>query len=230
MKYIEFTHQITKGNKEACNYPVAGDDELQKFIDILSISNGIVDAVNSTEDANEFYKAYPSIKKVMNKATAVDIFYAYKLGNYFKGVPNKAVYILRRAKQEASNVKAVNTIIESCLALLKPYIQYEYVSEHGTFTLKDIIDTVFGYPVDLLTMSKLNIKIDDRMSELYVPNVDRVALIPADISLLLSFEDCLNIKYSYELGIHLSGTALRTFNGRYGILVSGSDFDLLEAY
>lgn len=227
MTFVEMNKQILRGSKEECSYPVVSLSEINKLHDILSINAKLKDAFDATEDGNYFFKTFPEIGKMLDKHVLIDVFYAYKMGKYYHGVPNKLIFILRKAF-EAYGTKHVNKALESCTALLKPYIGCIYKSSEGDYTIKDIIDNLCGYSTTLLTDANLKCDVGDNLYEVYISNVDRVAIIPRDIAERLSYEDCLNLEYSPELGIHLKGTPLRTIGGRFGVLFD--DFDLSEVF
>ena len=226
MNLIELNEKImsSSGKKEVIVPPIT-DDDVSTFVKILSISSTIKDAANAYDDANSFFKAYPHIRDVVGKGKCVEVFYGYKLGVAYCEIPNKLAYIIKMARNEENNEELPNVALARVVNLLKTYADSSYKTESGVLTVKSIIDNVYGRDVKLLTDGTRKVK-NGSLWEIWVPDIERVAIVPEDIALMLSFDDLCSLHYDFKLGIALGDKPLRTFGDRIGI--TRNDFDLRE--
>lgn len=242
MNLIDLNDRINLGNKantlknvpkrtmdamSTCRWVEITDDDILLFQSLLNISNDIVNTFNNTDDVNSFLSVFPDIKEICGSNVVVECFYAVKLGYYVKGVPTKLLYILKKAFEKEESVKYPNTILARCIGLIKPYTMKFYETDTGKVTLKDIIENFTGYTIKLLTDSTTLVKTNGYY-ELWVPDAERVAILPEDIAKMLSEDDCDNIRFDLSKGLVLHDIPLRTFNGRIGI--THDEFDLRECY
>lgn len=225
MTFIEFTTQVMKKQKQQKVeiIPVTSGS-ITLFDQILDMDDMIKATFDATESATKFYQIYPDIKEALKGQDYKSIFYAYKLGYAYTGVPNDLAYVLYKSLSGLGK-KYVNTAIFGAFQYLKSYADTQWISEAGEFTLKDLIDNVYGKHASLITESNPIVKSDDSY-ELYVGNVDRVALLPDDIGKTISFDDAQKIEFDQDKGIMLGTIPLRTFNNRLGVTLD--DFDLRE--
>lgn len=224
MTLIEMNELMLNGEKKEVNYPVASDDLLYTFSEILGISPAIVSAVNDFEDSDAFFKTYADIREIIGTKFASDIFYAYKLGFYYHGVPGKLCYVVSKIK-EFDGGETPNTAIKAASKLLTKYVGNVYTSEHGSYTVKDVIDNIFGKSVELLTDGKRIVN-NGKCYEAYVSDIDRVVILPDDIGKSLTFDECYSLSFDKNIGVLCNGEALRFRNNRVGI--TKDDFDLRE--
>lgn len=224
MNILEMNKEILRGKKTPVKYNPIDNGDLVVFNQILNIDESIKLAFDGTEDASRFYRMIPDAKVALGNTDAESVFYAFKLGYAYTGAPAKLVYVLTKSLNGLGG-KYINTAIFGVYQYLRPYVNTQWVSDAGEVTLKDLIENVYNKPIDLLTESKPLIKSDDAY-ELYISDVDRIAILPVDIGELISYEDALNVKFDSSVGIVLSGIPLRSFNGRLGITMD--DFDLRE--
>lgn len=225
MTLLEMNAAITRADK-VVEYPEIPNDLLTTFAEILSISPAILSAAKEIEDSSVFYKMYPDIREVVGKTFASDVFYAYKVGYVYKGVPNKLCYILKLAKESEAGVDAPNFGLSKVSKLLKKYAGQKYVCNGAELTVKDIMDNIYGKSVRLLTDGTRK-TMNGTFWEVYVPEVDRVLLLPDDIGKVLTFDDCCSLQWDPDVGVISNGKALRFFNNRVGITTD--DFDLRES-
>ena len=226
MNIIELNKIILGSEKEEIVCPLITKEDIEQFQNLLFVNSQIKSVFEACEDASSFYKGFADFASLIEKEKREDIFYAVKMGTYYQGIPNRLLYILRRLITAVGNRKLPNHIIELGDNLLVPYMKCDYISEAGKFTFKDILDNVCSQSVNLITDSAYSVKISGEVYEVFIPGVERVALLPADIGERLSYEDCLNLQYDFELGVHLNGVPLRTYGNRIGVILN--DFDLVE--
>lgn len=225
MTLLEMNAMIMRSDK-VVEYPDIPDSLLSTFAEILSISPAILSAAKEIEDSAVFYKMYPDIREVIGKTFASDVFYAYKVGYVYKGVPNKLCYILKLAKESDAGLDAPNLGLSKASKLLRKYIGQVYSCNGVELTVKDIVDNVYGKSVRLLTDGTRKVR-NGSFWEVYVPGIDRVLLLPSDIADSITFDDCCSLQWDPNVGVVSNGTALRFFNHRVGITTD--DFDLRES-
>lgn len=223
MNLIEFNNALLYSKKKQKSINVITTEEVKQFQELLLIGKDVMNTFDSLEDSQSFYITYPSIKKIMGK-NAVECFYASKLKMLYKGVPNKLIYILLKAIKKYGKDN-INLALNSVIDYVKSYAEDEYTYDDETYSVKDIIESLTGHSVKLITDSVRAVQVNDYY-EVWIPDVCKVALIPEDIVKSIDSKDLENLEYSSTLGIHLNGVPLRTFNDRLG--VTKNDFDLRE--
>lgn len=224
MNLLELNDKILISKKKTVNVPTFSDDKLKEFKEIISISMNMKNSFQMLDDSNAFFKAFPDVKKVLGVKICTEIFYACKLGYYYEGVPAKLVYILQKAIVNHGK-EYPNVTLNSAVNLLKPYACAQYKCNNNIVTVKDVLDNVFGYSVQLLTTAKTKIK-PGLYWEVFIPDVERVAIMPDDIASMISYGDCDKLSFDFRKGIMLEDVPVRTMNGRVGI--TKNDFDLRE--
>lgn len=231
MNLIEFNDKQLAGKKEIKGFknPVTVED-IEMFQKLIHMQKDIENSFNLTDDSNSFFAAYPDIKKIMGNEVGTECFYACKLNSLFQGVPNRIVYIIKKSVNYFKSVNP-NKILNSVLPYISAYAEVEFTDGEETFIVKDILENVIGKPCQLITDSVRKVyggKNDIcEWDEVWVPTANCVALLPKDISDLISLEDCRRLDYDSKLGVHLDNVPLRTFNNRIGI--TKYEFDLREA-
>lgn len=223
MNLVEMNDAILVSNKFLQKVPEITDDKIIEFKRLLKISSRIEAAYEETEDSNSFFSLFPDIKKIIGASLCVEIFYAVKTGFYYSGVPSKLVYILHKLFTD-KKFKSVNMSLNSGITYLQLYCKSCWEYKGQTVDMRNVIENVLGRPVTLLTSSvpKTNA---NGLCEIWIQNVERVALLPDNIFEKLSYQDCEKVEYTPD-GLSLNGILLRTFNDRLGVVKD--DFDLRE--
>ena len=223
LQYIDFTKNISyKRDRVKFNEP--DEEKVTKSFnalkEILAASPRIKQVFDSCESASDFFKLYTSFKDMgLNTEEA---FYRLKLGMKVDGVPSRIIYILRKAIKE-NGTEFPNLTLQSVYKLLAQYDDYTFVNNGNEITLINIVEYVFGKPVKLTTARRHRVD-----NEVYVPNVNRIAIIPDDMLELVKGE------ISYEPSRGLIGEVdgamieLRILSDRLG--VTTDDFDLRKAF
>lgn len=222
--YVDFTKNISyKRERKLFKDPATEKTSkaLKDFIEILSVSPDLVKvAVDNTDDAKEFYKKFPVFEEIGSKDE--EAFYEFKLGKKIDGVPSRLVYILQRAI-DVYGTEYPNLTLQSVYKSLVMYDDYYFINNGEEILLSDIIYFMFKHKFDLLTARRLRSGV-----EVYIPNADRVALIPKDI--LSKVEG--TVQWDTDKGlmgnVDKQFVILRTVGDRLG--VTGDDFDLRKAY
>lgn len=199
-------------------------DVLDEFRRLVNASKGVKEFYDSVEDSAVFMQVYPSFKKIYGATKASELFYVSKLGYYYQGVPAKLLYSLMKLLRECGKTH-INDTLSRGVSLLAPWVGYAFVVDGEEITLKELIESICNTPIKLLTSAVPKVKSAD-CYEVWVPNVERVALIPGDIANMLPFAECEKIEFKKELGLVIGDTVVRSFNNRLGI--TKDDFDLRE--
>lgn len=224
MNLLEFNDRVMISKKKTVSVPDFDNDKLIEFKELLAISPNMKNVFSAVDDSNAFFKMFPDVKKVIGAKICAEVFYACKLGYYYDGIPSKLVYILNKAVKNCGRDFA-NLTVNSAVNLLRTYASAQYRYDGSTICVKDVLDNVFGKSVDLLTTAKMKIKTGD-VWEVFIPDVERVALMPDDIASMISYGDCDKLSFDINKGIMLGDVPVRTMNGRVGI--TRNDFDLRE--
>lgn len=197
-------------------------DDMELFREMLKINPVYVQGFKSTEKSGEFYSAFALFDKVFPAAKKEEVFYASKLGYFFPGVPSKLVYILKGALHDAGSP---NLAIES----LNVSSMTDYLCRGplpNGVTLQQIMSNLLGSNFKLLTSARRRVKYKTWW-EVYVPDKDRVCMLPEDIATTISSrDDLLSINYNASKGVCVYDTPIRTLCGRVGVVKN--DFDLRE--
>lgn len=224
MTLIELNDLMLVNNKRfEVKVPEVSQNDCDTFRRLVGSSKTVENVYNMTDDANSFFSMFPDIKKMFGDGVCVEVFYACKLKFVYDGVPSKLVYIVSKMLSECGNCN-INTALNRTTSLLRPYVDHIYKVDGKEYTLKDVIENMTGFSIKLLTSSVRKVK-SVNCFEVYVPNVERVALLPPDIAKLLPYSECAKIRYDRELGLVVGDdTVVRCLNGRLGI--TRDDFDL----
>lgn len=208
---------------EETSKPVlAKEHDLILFKKLLKIDNTYSLAFGKTDSANEFYESFELFNQAFDDSIKQDVFYCAKNGYILEGIPGRLVYLLKLAiKSSETPSLAIQSV--SALAwgnsLKKGYIE-------GDLTIKDVLDSLYGYDVRLLTKLQPKVKYEG-FSEVYVSNVDRICLLPNSIAdQFNTLEDLGNIKYISGKGVCFNDEPLRTFGSLKGITFD--EFDLRD--
>ena len=221
MKLIEFNEKLSaKEGYTEVNVSRITEEDIELFKSLLVINDNFKKAFEDTNSATIFFTQAPFIKEIVGNKIAVEVFYACKAGFYFEGVPAKLTYELSEVFKLYPD-GLPNAAILSCKNSLQSYLLKTF---NGN-TLLDIIENIYGKPFKLIINGVFKVRNGD-FTELYVPNVDRVAIIPNDIAESISFEDCADISYEKDLGVCVKGMPIRRFGRRLG--VTKDEFDLRE--
>lgn len=220
-------NRIISGNYTDCpevkkGAVVVTQEEVKEFINIFSVNDYIRDVFNQTENYIQFYDIFPWFKKVFPAVKAKELFYAAKCEMIYEGVPPTVVFLLKRALAnfEYTYVNLAISRIER--KMLSPYMKVGALS--GDITFKDVIENIIGKSCKLITDASPCIDVNG-VSELYVTNIDAVALVPTDmLGGITSLEDFQSVEYDKAVGLKLKGQLIRTMNGKVGI--TKNDLDL----
>lgn len=232
MNLLEMNEMLLTGKKQPYKYTEFTTEEITLFKQMLTTSTMVNNMFNQTDDSSSFLSAVPTFKEVFGAAKSAEIFYAIKTGYYYAGVPSKLVYFINKLFDEVQDSSDyVNLALQSGLSILQKYAGYTYkVVQDGAeteFTFINLIQNKIGKSFKLITDSTPKIKIG-KVSEVYIRNVDRVALLPGDIADQLSFDNVDAITYEPGVGLVFDKQPLRVFNGRLGIAMN--DFDLRNCF
>lgn len=225
MSLLDINNQLLKEATEDMkpSYVVTQDD-VQELQSILDINQTIFNIFKGTNSAKDFFKSFPDIKTVIGSQKSSDVFYALKLGYALNGIPGKLVYAISTVFQSQEN-KYPNLAIWKLQSELKPYVGKNIVTDEGKYTLKDVIENIYGKSINLISDIQYKVTNDD-CNEVYIAGTDRIALIPNDLGGALSDDNCRNLEYEPKLGIVLNSTPIRRLNGRLGVTLD--DYDLRE--
>jgi hypothetical protein len=224
MNLLELNDAILYGKKKEVSIPVISSEDLQLFKRTIATSAYIKKLFESTDDANSFFAVCADIKQVVGAKKCVECFYACKTGFYMKGIPAKLVYILQKVVKEYGK-DFPNMALNGSIQYIKPYVNCLFVVDDKQYDVKDVIENIYGKPIKLINTSVRKVDYGST-SEVYVSDVERVAIMPDGISGTMSQEDCEKLTYCTEYGIMLGDIPVRTLGNRLGI--TKDDFDLRE--
>lgn len=226
MNLIELNDKmLINKDKKKVVIPEFGQADVDEFRRLVHSSKSVGNSFDTSDDSTSFFAVYSDVKKCVGKDVAEELFYAAKLGFFYPGIPSRLAYILNRMTREYG-VATVNESLSRCVKLLSPYVGDLYESNGVEVSLKDVIENFVGGPIKLLTSSVRKVKATN-CYEVYVPNVERVALLPGDIANSLPYAECAKITFDRNQGLVIGDLVLRTMNNRLGI--TKDDFDLREA-
>ena len=212
-----YAEEMTEASKQ--KYRCATDQELQLFKSMLMMDAAYQNALKMTESHKEFYETYSFFRLSFPDEIKEDLFYATKLGFRYEGIPTRLVYLLRKAllTHDSPNlaISAINKM--SWGRFLKRG------SLPNGVTIKMIVENLLGESYDTILDYRLKVKYK-RWYEVYVSNVDRIALLPEEIAQQIEETDIRSIMYTKDVGLTLYEKPLRTFGSFYGII--SHEFDL----
>ena len=226
MNFLELNKVISgnyEGRPESKRGPISvTKEEVQEFLSIFYTDDFIKSVFDATENYQQFYDALPWFKKVFEPSKAKELFYAAKCEMIYEGVPPTVIFLIKKALLQFE-YKYINVALNRLeRKMLEPYMKYGVLSDGVTY--KDVIENIMGKSVKLITESSLCVDVDG-ISELYVPNIDAVALVPTDmLKDISSLEDYRSVSYDKEIGLTVKGQPIRTMGGRVGI--TKNDLDL----
>lgn len=213
---------LVNKNRKLVKVPDVNQDMCDEFRRLIRAAGPVQGMYDSIEESSAFLTMYPGIRKIYGQDTATELFYACKLGFHYPGVPCRLVYILNKLFKEFGVVH-VNDSLSRAVKLISPFVDDLYESNGVEVTVKDVVENFVGAPIKLLTSSVRKVKATD-CSEVYVPNVERVALLPADIANVLPYAECAKILFDRDKGLVIGDVIVRCMNNRLG--VTKDDFDL----
>lgn len=238
MNLADFNNRISEDvdQLELLKVPPITNANVKTFLSTIAASNSVVSVFKATDNVASFYdkcKVADAIEigedvaptATERRAALIEIFYAAKLGYYLKGVPSRLVYILHKAK-EMGWTPYVNRQLERVLPLIQTYAE-KYFEGTEKYNVQDVINSEWRINANLLTNVNFKIEYEDGW-EVWLPKVERVAVLPKDMGEMLSFKDCERIEYDTRNGLTLDGTPLRVLGARIG--VTKDDFDLRECF
>ena len=212
----KYTEGVGKNKTTRC----ITEEEFEDFRAMLSVNPANRDFLNRTETASEFYEHVELADKYIDKEIKEDAFYAAKLGFFYAGVPSKLVYILRKAIRKYQSPNLALSAID--VRTISKYLKEGALPEG--ITIKNVIESILGRQCELLTSYRRKVKFKD-WYEVYVPDVDRVLLLPEDLAKHIeSLEDLENINYRKDVGVCVYDIPIRTMGNKVGVTVD--EFDL----
>jgi hypothetical protein len=225
MNLIEFNDKLLVNNERVVyEVPAINQESIDDFRKVVNSSRSMAYTYETLEDVDAFMKLYPGIKKLYGSALLSELFYASKLNQYYEGIPSKLIYVLTKLFKEFGTVH-INDTLSRGLKYLTPFINHIYVVNGQDLTLKDVIDVFAKGAVKLLTSSVRKVKAVD-CYEVFIPNANRVALLPNDIANQLPYADCEKLSFDRNRGIVMDDLVVRTMSNRLG--VTKDDFDLRQ--
>lgn len=198
--------------------------ELEEFRKYLSIDESMMPALNSTDNAAEFYASYPILSGLpYDSETRTELFYAMKLGKVYTDIPCKLVYLISMALYKTPSPN------RAFIALRDSNAVYKYLMPgalKNDITIKQIAEDILKREVKTLTAARRKVKYQD-FYEIYVENIDNVVIVPESIAENIeSHSDLKAVSFIEEKGVCVYDVPLRTLGGYYGI--TKSEFDLRE--
>lgn len=202
--------------------PTVEQKEVEEFLKMFSIEESIKTVFDMTENYVEFYNVFPWMKLCFSPIKAKELFYAAKTEILYQDVPPTIIFLFKKAIQQFEG-KYVNLAISKIeRKMLYPYLKDGILPDDITYN--DVLDNIVGRKVKLIRESCPCVNVDG-VTELYVSNVDSVALVPTEmLAEVTDLEGLVSAYYDKEKGIMIKDIPIRTFGGRIGL--TRNDFDL----
>lgn len=196
-------------------------DELENFLTALEENSIAKEFFNAYELAANFYDTMVDFKHIIPKDVRVDVFYAAKVGYYYKEIPPLCVYVLQRAWEQCYGIP--NLLLKVVpVSFLKKFFEEDYFL--GGLNLKDIICNVCTEEYNPLSFYHPRNKLSD-FTEIYIQSADMVAAVPHSIADCLDDESINSIIVTPN-GLQVNGMYIRTMANRVGAV--SSIYDLRE--
>lgn len=226
MNFLELNRVISgnyDGRPESKRGPIfVTKEEVQEFLNIFYTDTFIKSVFDATENYQQFYDTFPWFKKVFEPVKAKELFYAAKCEMIYENVPPTVIFLMRKALMQFEYKYANVALNRLERKMLEPYMKVGVLPADTTY--KDVIENIIGKSVKLITASSPCVDVEG-VSELYVPNIDAVALVPTDMLRDISdLEDFNSVVYDKEVGLMVKGQPIRTMGGKVGI--TKNDLDL----
>ena len=197
-------------------------DDFNRFRELLSINEAFQNGLRFTESSSEYFEAYDLLNKVIPDEIKEDLFFTAKLGYFFDGIPSKVVYILQKAIRSYNTPN--NAISSLDVRSLGKFLKKGSLPDG--VTLKEIMENLIGSKFSLLTKYRKSVQFKESV-EIYVPNTDRVLILPKEVAALVqSEEDLDSIEYVKNVGVCVHGIPIRTLGGKVGLTLN--EYDLRE--
>ena len=223
MNLIQMNDKIlVNKDRKLVKPPVVTQELCDEFRRLVNASRILENYYTTLEDSTAFLTTYPSIKEIYGTGLATELFYASKLNFFYPGVPSKLSYVLNKIFK-VCGVVHVNDALCRGVKLVQPFVNDVYEVNGEEVTVKDVIENFVGGPIKLLTSSVRKVKAAD-CYEVFVPNAERVALLPGDIANVLPYAECEKIEFDKQRGLVIGDVIIRCMNNRIG--VTRDDFDL----
>lgn len=195
-------------------------EEVQDFKQLLLLSPAIEKNFLSTSSAVEFFKSAPELQKGLSKVKKMDLFYAAKSDMLLEKVPSYIVYFINQAYKKCNYPNL--TVSRLSLSLIKEFIS---MLPEG-ISLLNVLENIAGQRAELFNSAVRKTEFKG-VYELYIPNIDKVAIIPKAIAdEINTIDDYQSVQYVKGVGVCLGSIPLRVFNGALGIVCN--EFNLLE--
>lgn len=195
-------------------------EEVQDFKKLLLLSPAIEKNFLSTSSAVEFFKSAPELQKGLSKVKKMDLFYAAKSDMLLEKVPSYIVYFINQAYKKCNYPNL--TVSRLSLSLIKEFIS---MLPEG-ISLLNVLENIAGQRAELFNSAVRKTEFKG-VYELYIPNIDKVVIIPKAIAdEINTIDDYQSVQYVKGVGVCLGSIPLRVFNGALGIVCN--EFNLLE--
>lgn len=200
----------TAKNVVRCN-----EEILQKFLTALEEDKIAKEFFNAYDISADFYKTMVDFKHIIPKEYREEVFYAAKIGKFYKEVPSFCVYILDKSWEQCDG-------IPNLLFKIIPITAIKKFCEEGYFlgglTLRDVICNVCTEEYTPLSVYHPKNKLKD-FTEVYVQSADMVAALPHAIADSLDDVSISSIVVTPN-GLETNGVLLRTMANRVGAVNS----------
>lgn len=204
------------------NKPILLTSAVNDFRKYLAQYPNAKSVFDLTEMASDFYKLCPDFVHYFDKDIRLEVYYAAKIGGYYKGIPCYCAYMLKKAFAE---VEEIPNLIPKVLPLpvLEQFLREDYFL--GGLTLRDAICNVCTPNYTPLSEHKLTVK-HDSFYEVYIRDTDMVAAIPSTLMDIIPEEELCNIVVKGK-DMYLHDHPVRTLGGYVGAINSCYDLRAL---
>lgn len=152
-------------------------------------SKTALDNLSKTNSVNAFYKSEPDIALYVPKECRAEYFYVMKSGLYSTDVPAKLLYVLKECFEQHGTY---NMLAKYVPEKLMEEMTAENFMLNGK-TILDVIKEAFDPNFEPISHDRPLVKNEDNF-DLYVPDKDRILIIPPKIEKIISQMNYRDIK------------------------------------
>lgn len=193
----------------------------EEFMNMLAADSVAAAWVNTYEVHKDFYATMPDYAKLFPKQFQEELFYAAKLGHYYRQIPAFCEYIVRKSWEKCYGIPNLLFKVIPTPAMNR-FFQKGYLL--GGINMRDVVCNTVCADYDPISLHHPFNKVGD-FTEVYVPKTDMVAALPNDIAEILTPESVTDLHVTPN-GLALGNKLLRTSGAYVGAV--NSIYDLRE--
>lgn len=197
------------------------NDVFEEFMSMLAADKNATEWLKFYDVHTDFYKTMLDYQKLFPKQYLEELFYAAKLGHYYRQIPAFCEYIVRKSWEKCNGMP--NLLFKVIpVAAMNRFFQKGYLL--GGISMRDVICNVVCEDYEPVSLHHPFNKMKT-FTEVYVPKTDMVAALPNDIAAILTTDTVQDLHVTPN-GLALGDKLLRTSGPYVGAV--NSIYDLRE--